>query len=132
MENAFLFIFICSTNILVRLLTLTINKKNSLTPKNPKVCDPILVTLENVTSGTSPLASYKAETPPPPTQGSLFIISKCFKYRSITYKIFFLLLQDASILYKTLKSNTFIIGLDLGYNTIGDEGAEIIAQLLQV
>ena len=130
MENAFLFIFICSTNILVRLLT--INKKNSLTPKIPKMCDPILVTLENVTSGTSPLASYKAETPPPPTQGSLFIISKCFKYRSITYKIFFLLLQDASILYKTLKSNTFIIGLDLGYNTIGDEGAEIIAQLLQV
>ena len=132
MENSFLFIFICSTNILVRLLT--INKKNSLTPKIPKKCDPILVTLENVTSGTSPLASYKAVTPPPPTHGSFFIISTCFKYRSITYntKIFFFLLQDASILYKTLKSNTFIIGLDLGYNTIGDEGAEIIAQLLQV
>ena len=132
MENAFLFIFICSTNILVRLLT--INKKNSLTPKIAKMCDPILVTLENVTSGTSPLASYKAVTPPPPTHGSFFIISTCFKYRSITYntKIFFFLLQDASILYKTLKSNTFIIGLDLGYNTIGDEGAEIIAQLLQV
>ena len=132
MENAFLFIFICSTNILVRLLT--INKKNSLTPKIPKMCDPILVTLENVTSGTSPLTSYKAVTPPPPTHGSFFIISTCFKYRSITYntKIFFFLLQDASILYKTLKSNTFIIGLDLGYNTIGDEGAEIIAQLLQV
>ena len=134
MENAFLFIFICSTNILVRLLTLTINKKNSLTTKIAKMCDPILVTLENVTSGTSPLASYKAVTPPPPTHGSFFIISTCFKYRSITYntKIFFFLLQDASILYKTLKSNTFIIGLDLGYNTIGDEGAEIIAQLLQV
>ena len=132
MENAFLFIFIRSTNILVRLLT--INKKNSLTPKIAKMCDPILVTLENVTSGTSPLASYKAVTPPPPTHGSFFIISTCFKYRSITYntKIFFFLLQDASILYKTLKSNTFIIGLDLGYNTIGDEGAEIIAQLLQV
>ena len=41
-------------------------------------------------------------------------------------------MQDANILYKTLKSNTFIIGLDLGYNTIGDEGAKIIAQLLQV
>ena len=132
MENAFLFIFICSTNILVRLLT--INKKNSLTPKIAKMCDPILVTLENVTSGTSPLAAYKAVTPPPPTHCSFFIISTCFKYRSITYntKIFFFLLQDASILYKTLKSNTFIIGLDLGYNTIGDEGAEIIAQLLQV
>ena len=76
-------------HILVRLLT--INKKNSLTPKIPKMCDPILVTLENVTSGTSPLASYKAVTPPPPTHGSFFIISTCFKYRSITYntKIFF-------------------------------------------
>ena len=51
--------------------------KNSLTPKNPKIWDPILVTLlkmrphysqssrENVTpsSGTSPVASYKALTP---------------------------------------------------------------------
>ena len=47
-------------------------------PKNPKMCDPILVTLlkmrphssqssrENATpsSGTSPLASYKEVTPP--------------------------------------------------------------------
>ena len=62
-------LFIYSTNILVRLLT--INVKNCLTPKNPKMCDPIQVTLlkmqlqysqsshENVTpsSGTSPLAS---------------------------------------------------------------------------
>lgn len=39
--------------------------------------------------------------------------------------------EDASILYKTLKSNTFIIGLDLGYNTIGDEGAKLLGQLLQ-
>ena len=30
-------------NILVRLLT--VNVKNSLTPKNPEMCDPILVTL---------------------------------------------------------------------------------------
>ena len=36
-------LFICSTNILVRLLT--INMKNCLTPPNPKMCDPILVTL---------------------------------------------------------------------------------------
>ena len=57
---------------------LTENMKNCLTPKNPKMCDPILVTLlkmrphysqssrENATpsSGTSPLASYK-EVPPP-------------------------------------------------------------------
>ena len=52
---------------------------NCLTPKNPKMCYPILVTLlkrrpnysqssrEEATpsSGTSPLASYK-EVPPPP------------------------------------------------------------------
>ena len=47
-------------------------------PKNPKMCDPILVTLlkmqphssQNATpsSGTSPLASYK-EVPPPPPPG---------------------------------------------------------------
>ena len=34
---------VCSTSILVRLLT--VNMTNSLTPKNPKMCDPILVTL---------------------------------------------------------------------------------------
>ena len=53
--------------------------KNSLIPKDPKMCDPILLTLlkmrphysqssrENATpsSGTSPLASYK-EVPPHP------------------------------------------------------------------
>ena len=52
--------------------------KNCLTPQNPKMCDPILVTLfkmrphnsqsscENATpsSSTSPLASYKEVTPP--------------------------------------------------------------------
>ena len=43
-------IFTKSTNILVRLLT--VNKNNCLTPKNPKMCYPILVTLlpENVTA----------------------------------------------------------------------------------
>ena len=64
-------VFIYSTNILVRLLT--VNMKNYLTQKNQKTCDPILVTLlkmrphysqsgpENATpsSGTSPLASYE-------------------------------------------------------------------------
>ena len=74
-------IFTYSTNILVRLLT--VNMKNCLTPKKPKMCDPILVTLlkmrphfsqssrENATpfSGTSPLASYKDVTPPPPPLG---------------------------------------------------------------
>ena len=39
MKNTLLFIW--STNILVRLLT--INVENSLTPKNPKRCDPIIV-----------------------------------------------------------------------------------------
>ena len=38
MKNTLL--FICSTNILVRLLT--VNAKNCVTPKNPKMCDPIL------------------------------------------------------------------------------------------
>ena len=68
-------LFICRTNILVRLLT--INTKNCLTPKNLKMCDPILVTLlkmgphysqsscENATpsTSTSPLASYKQVSP---------------------------------------------------------------------
>ena len=75
MKNTLLFTY--NTNILVRLLT--VNMKNCLTPKNPKMCDPILVTLlkmrphysqssrENATpsSGTCPLASYK-EVPSPP------------------------------------------------------------------
>ena len=74
MKNSLL--SICSTNILVRLLT--VNMKNCFTQKNPKMCDPILVPLlkmrphysqfsrENATpsSGTFPLASYK-EVPPP-------------------------------------------------------------------
>ena len=72
-----------STNILVRLLT--VNIKNCLTPKNPKMCDPILVTLlkrrphysqpspQNATpsSGTFPLASYKEVPPPPRPPGPL-------------------------------------------------------------
>ena len=76
MKNTSLFTY--STNILVRLLT--VNVKNFFfIPKNPKMCDPILVTplkmrprysqsrRENATpsSGASPLASYK-EVPPPP------------------------------------------------------------------
>ena len=73
MKNTLLFIY--STNILVRLLT--VYMKDFLTHKNPKMCDPILETvlkmrphysqssLENASSfsGTSPLASYK-EVPP--------------------------------------------------------------------
>ena len=76
MKNALLFLY--STNILVRLLT--VNMKNFFTPKNLKMYDPILVTLltmrphysqssrENATPscGASQLASYN-EVPPPPT-----------------------------------------------------------------
>ena len=83
MKNTLL--FICSTNILVRLLT--VNMKNCLTPKNPKMCDPILVTLlkmrphdsqssrENVTPscGTSTLAS-RSEVPPPPPGNTHLVI----------------------------------------------------------
>ena len=36
------------------------------------------------------------------------------------------------MLYKTLKGNMFVVGLDLGYNMIGDEGAKILGKLLQV
>ena len=71
-----------SRNILVRLLT--VNMKNCLTPRNPKMCHPILVSLlkfrplysqsscENATpsSGTFLLASYNEVTlPPPPPRG---------------------------------------------------------------
>ena len=77
MKNNLLFIY--STNILVRLPT--VNMKNFLTPKNPKMCDPTLVTVwkmqrhysqssrENATpsSGTSLFASYKEVLPPPPS-----------------------------------------------------------------
>ena len=89
--------------------------------------------IENVFSSTSPLASYKAVTLPRPTHPGLILYNQhMFQIQEHNLQNIFFLLQDASILYKTLKSNTFIIGLDLGYNTIGDEGAEIIAQLLQV
>ena len=58
--------------------------KNGLAPQNPKMCNPILVTLlkmrphysqssrENATpsSGTSPLASYKEVRPAPGTNNA--------------------------------------------------------------
>ena len=80
MKNTLLFTY--STNILVRLLSINIHKYEELSyPQNPKMCDPIRVTLlktqprygqtscEDATpSGdTSPLASNK-EVPPPPGQ----------------------------------------------------------------
>ena len=98
-------IFIYSTNILVRLLT--VNMKNFLTPKNPKMCDPTLVTVwkmqrhysqssrENATpsSGTSPFASYKEVTPP--LLRVLYILfipdccqTQCFLWLFAIYKMF--------------------------------------------
>ena len=55
MKNTLL--FTDCTNILVRLLTVTC-------PKNPKMCDPIIV-YPVVKMRLHPLASYK-EVPPPP------------------------------------------------------------------
>ena len=58
MKNTLL--YTCRTNILVRLLTK--NMKNCVTPQNPKICDPLIVSpVVNATpsSGTSTLASYK-------------------------------------------------------------------------
>ena len=74
MKNTSLFTY--RTNVLVRLLT--VNVKNFFNPKNPKMCDPILVTplkmrrhcsqsrRDNATSssGAFPLASCK-EVPSP-------------------------------------------------------------------
>ena len=62
MKNTLLFNY--STNILVRLLT--VNMKNCLTPKNPKMCDPTSGnSIENATPsrGTSLLASIKEVLP---------------------------------------------------------------------
>ena len=68
MKNTLFFTY--STNILVRLLT--VNMKNCLTLKNPKMCDPNYrqSNRENATpsSGTSPLASYKEVPPGAPTR----------------------------------------------------------------
>ena len=79
MKNTLLFTY--NTNILVRLLTINIHKYEELSyPQNPKMCDPIQVTMlkkqprysqtscENATpsSDTSPLASNKEVQPPPP------------------------------------------------------------------
>ena len=81
MKNTLLFTY--STNILVRLLSINIHKYEELSyPQNPKMCDPIRVTLlktqprygqtscEDATpSGdTSPLASNKEVPPPPRTE----------------------------------------------------------------
>ena len=40
--------------------------------------------------------------------------------------------KDAKIFHEWLKDNIYIVGLDLRYNCITDEGAKHIAQLLRV
>ena len=60
-------LFVCSTNILLRLLT--VNMKNCLTQKNSKMCDPIVVTL------------LKMRPPPPPPQA--FCLSTYYTYPAI-------------------------------------------------
>ena len=55
MKNTLL--FICSTNILVRLPT--VNMKNCLTPKNSKMCYPILVTLLKMRPHYSPVVKMR-------------------------------------------------------------------------
>ena len=39
---------------------------------------------------------------------------------------------DALVLYKTLKNNMYVVGLDLRYNRISDEGAKYLADLIEV
>jgi len=39
--------------------------------------------------------------------------------------------SDAEILCMTLKENTYITSLDLGYNSIGDDGGALLGQLLE-
>ena len=75
--------------------------KNCLSPKNPKMYDPMLVTLlkmqpqysqsscENATpsSGTSPLASYRKYPPPLPPGCSLDIKKPCYERKSISCRL---------------------------------------------
>ena len=97
MKNTLLFTY--STNILV--LLLTVNKNDCLTPKNPKICHPILVTLlkmrphysqssrENVTpsSGSSPLASYKEVHPPLGLHSVLFNNKQFFQMLEVLFSL---------------------------------------------
>ena len=79
--NASLLLNLIDNNFLIFFNRESFHFESLLTPQNPKVCDPILVTLltmrphyshssrENATpsSGTSPLASCKGVPPPPKT-----------------------------------------------------------------
>ena len=71
MKNTLL--FTDCTNILVRLLTVTC-------PKNPKMCDPIIVN-PVVKMRLHPLASYKEGPPPPPTHTHTHTHTPGFRYR---------------------------------------------------
>ena len=51
-------------NILVRLLT--VNVKNCLTPQNPKMCDPFLVTILKMRPHPPAHPYYPPPPPPPP------------------------------------------------------------------
>ena len=111
MKNTLL--FICCTHILVHSLTVC------FTPKNPKMCDPILVTLlkmrphysqssrknGTLSSGTSPLASYKAVPPPPvppPREKSKAATHRSLN-RRVTYRIGVHTLPDSFLcLYEKL------------------------------
>jgi len=100
MKNTLLFAY--STNILVRLLA--VNMKTELSyPKNPKMCDPILVTplkmqphysqssRENATpsSGTSPVASYKQVRPRVYFSSNIYSNSFLFHTSETAVVIFF-------------------------------------------
>ena len=82
MKNTLL--FICSTNILVRLLT--VNMKNCLTPKNPKMCDPIIVN-PAVKTRPHPQAHLHRplvrKYPPSPPRESSYL--SCFKVLKLDY-----------------------------------------------
>ena len=75
MKNTLL--FICSTNILVRLRT--VNMTNCFTPKNPKMCDPILETLlkmrphysQSSRQNATPSPHCQEVPPPPPPPGHI-------------------------------------------------------------
>ena len=75
MENTLLFIFICSTNILVRLLNRKYEEQ-SYPQKVENVRPHSSNSIENVFSSTSPLASYKAVTLPRPTHPGLILFNQ--------------------------------------------------------
>ena len=86
MKNTLLFTY--STNILVRLLTANMN--NCLTQKSENVRSHSCNSVENATpsSGTSPSASYKEVTPPPPSTRKAYVFCLALKngFKQNTHK----------------------------------------------